>query len=222
MTAAATKPRIIRGIAKRHAVQTAGGKVSQWWTDSTYAAFVVRWAGITAGTRVIDLGAGEGALTLACLGVGASVVAVEIDRDLEPVLRRNVGARAQVVIADMFDPLLRSRILGCPDLFDVAIGNFPWEEDFEVRGLVRGLELARRAIGIQSLDAFASATRFEQLDRIRQTRELRCPKRLSFAKHGRGGQEYPVAVEVLARSVPRQPGEEDLVRVSYYAPPRAR
>lgn len=218
MSATASKPRIVRGVAKRHAVETAGGKVSQWWTSSPYAAHVVRWAGIGVGTRVIDLGAGAGALSLACLGVGASVTAVEIDYDLERELRRNIGARAKVLIADIFDAHLLAR-LGTPERFDVAIFNAPWEDDLEARFLVRGATLARRAIGIQSLDAFCSGRRFRLLDTIRQTRELRCPSRLSFARHGRAGQEYPVAVEVVARAVARQDGEEDLVRVSYYVPP---
>ena len=218
------KSRIVRGVAKRHAVETAGGKVSQWWTESALASYIVRWARIGQGTRVIDLGAGIGSLTSACLGVGAVVTAVEIDRDLEKELRRNVGARAHVVIADMFDPHLRGRIGRAADEpYDVAIGNFPWEGDFEVRGLLRGLELARRAVGIQSLDAFCSGGRFELARGLRQTRELRCPRRHSFARHGRGGQEYPVAVEVVRRAMPRQLGEEELVAVSYYVPPaRAR
>lgn len=217
--AARRKPRIVRGVAKRHDVATAGGKVSQWWTSGPYAAHVVRWAGIGPGTRVLDLGAGVGSLSLACLGVGANVTAVEIDPDLEPELRRNIGARAKVVIADAFDPHLVAR-LSMRERFDVAVLNPPWEHDLEVRFLERATQLARRAIGIVSLDAFASARRFEIVARLRQTRELRSPSRLSFARHGRAGQEYPVAVECVARVVPRQLGEEDLVRVSYYVPPR--
>lgn len=211
---------IVRGVAKRYDVETAGGKVSQWWTRGDYSRHVVRWARIGPGVRVLDLGAGEGALTLACLAAGADVVAVEIDRDLEPALRRNVGERAQVVIADAFDPHLRARIRNCPDLFDVEIHNAPWEADFEIRFLARGIELARRSIGIQSLDAFCSATRFDLMERMRQTRELRCPKRLSFARHGRAGQEYPVAVEVVPRTAPRGLDDRELVEVSYYQPPR--
>lgn len=220
MSATKTKPRIVRGVAKRHEVETAGGKVSQWWTSSPYAAHVVRWAGIGRGTRVIDLGAGVGSLTRACLAVGADVVAVEVDPDLETDLRRNVCPRAKVVIADVFDPHLPARIGAFSTAFDVAIHNAPWEEDLEVRFLARGVQLARRAIGIQSLDAFCSARRFDLMGELRQTRELRSPHRLSFAKHGRAGQEYPVAVEVVARAVPRRIGEEDLVAVSYYQPPR--
>lgn len=218
MTRATTKPRIVRGVAARHAVQTAGGKVSQWWTSTEYAAHVVRWARIGAGTRVLDLGAGEGALSLACLGVGAAVTAVEIDPDLEAALRRNLGSRAQIVMADAFAPQLAEQ-LG-PQQFDVALTNPPWERDLEIRFLARGAQLARRSVGIVSLDAFASARRFELLTMLRQTRELRCPSRLSFARHGRAGQEYPLAVEVMARAVPRRIGEEDIIAVSYYTPPR--
>lgn len=61
-------------------------------------------AAITEGERVLEVGAGTGALSEALLGAGAQLVAVEIDRDLEPILRERLapfGPRAQLYIGDI-------------------------------------------------------------------------------------------------------------------------
>ncbi|MGI8493613.1 MAG: 16S rRNA (adenine(1518)-N(6)/adenine(1519)-N(6))-dimethyltransferase RsmA [Acidimicrobiales bacterium] len=48
---------------------------------------IARLAGVGAGDRVIEIGAGLGSLTLALAETGAAVTAVEIDRHLLPLLR---------------------------------------------------------------------------------------------------------------------------------------
>jgi 16S rRNA (adenine1518-N6/adenine1519-N6)-dimethyltransferase len=48
---------------------------------------IARLAEVGAGDRVVEIGAGLGSLTLALAETGASVVAVEVDRHLVPVLR---------------------------------------------------------------------------------------------------------------------------------------
>lgn len=55
-------------------------------------------AGVSAGDRVVEIGAGLGSLTLALLETGASVTAVEIDRHLLPVLRMVVEAEGAIVV----------------------------------------------------------------------------------------------------------------------------
>ena len=52
---------------------------------------IARLAGVGPGDRVVEIGAGLGSLTLALAETGASVVAVEIDRYLLPVLRSVVA-----------------------------------------------------------------------------------------------------------------------------------
>lgn len=49
---------------------------------------IVRLAGVTAGQRIIEIGAGLGSLTLALAETGAQVKAVEMDRRLVQVLRQ--------------------------------------------------------------------------------------------------------------------------------------
>lgn len=53
---------------------------------------IVALAGIGPGSRVLEIGPGLGVLTEALLGAGASVVAVEIDRDLAEALRERFAA----------------------------------------------------------------------------------------------------------------------------------
>ena len=62
---------------------------------------VARLAGVGSGDRVVEVGAGLGALTLALAETGASVTAVEVDRGLLPVLREVVEpAGVRVVEGD--------------------------------------------------------------------------------------------------------------------------
>lgn len=61
---------------------------------------IARLAGVGPGDRVLEIGAGLGSLTLALAETEATVVAVETDRHLLPVLRDVVGEVAQVVEGD--------------------------------------------------------------------------------------------------------------------------
>lgn len=66
------------------------------------ARALVRAAGIRAGDRVYDLGAGAGAMTHALLLAGASVIAVECDANLAAKLRRRfAGTAVTIVEADI-------------------------------------------------------------------------------------------------------------------------
>ena len=79
--------------------------------DGNTVRRIVRLAGIEPGTRVVEIGAGLGSLTLALVEAGAQVTAVEIDRHVLPVLRGQVEPLGvEVVEADAltvdFDALL--------------------------------------------------------------------------------------------------------------------
>jgi 16S rRNA (adenine1518-N6/adenine1519-N6)-dimethyltransferase len=59
---------------------------------------IARLAGVGAGDRVVEIGAGLGSLTLALAETGASVTAVEIDRHLLPLLRETVEPAGVTVV----------------------------------------------------------------------------------------------------------------------------
>jgi len=85
-------------------------------------------AEVAAGDRVLEIGAGAGLLTRALSERGASVLALEIDRTLEPVLREVLaGTGAAVEFADALKcdiALLTARAFsGAP--FDV-VANLPY------------------------------------------------------------------------------------------------
>jgi 16S rRNA (adenine1518-N6/adenine1519-N6)-dimethyltransferase len=72
--------------------------------DGNTVRRIARLAGVVPGSRVVEIGAGLGSLTLALVEAGAEVTAVEVDRHVLPVLRGQVeplGVR--VVEADALD-----------------------------------------------------------------------------------------------------------------------
>ncbi|MFM1790674.1 MAG: ribosomal small subunit methyltransferase, partial [Actinomycetota bacterium] len=59
---------------------------------------IARLADVREGDRVLEIGAGLGSLTLALAESGADVTAVEVDDDLLPLLRENVGHLPNVTV----------------------------------------------------------------------------------------------------------------------------
>lgn len=59
--------------------------------DETYARRIVGALGPRAGETVVEIGPGRGALTTLLLETGTHVVAVELDRELAPILRERFG-----------------------------------------------------------------------------------------------------------------------------------
>jgi 23S rRNA (adenine-N6)-dimethyltransferase len=78
--------------------------------DRAWAARIVDAAGVHPGDLVLDVGAGEGSLTEALLGVGARVVAIELHPGRAQSLRRRfVGEAVRVVAVDAADLRLPRR-----------------------------------------------------------------------------------------------------------------
>lgn len=114
---------------------------------------IARLAGVGAGDRVVEIGAGVGCLTLALLETGAQVTAVEVDRGLVAILRSVVEpAGATVVEADAMKLEWSNLIGGHPW---VLVANLPYNiatplvlELLErVPGIVRMLVMVQAEVG---------------------------------------------------------------------------
>jgi 16S rRNA (adenine1518-N6/adenine1519-N6)-dimethyltransferase len=80
--------------------------------DGNTVRRIVRLAGVEPGTRVVEIGAGLGSLTLALVEAGADVTAVEVDRHVLPVLRREVEPLGVTVVEADARTLDFSELLG--------------------------------------------------------------------------------------------------------------
>ncbi len=108
-------PSAIRAMLAEHGLRPSRALGQNFVADANTVRRIVRVAGVRAGDRVIEIGAGVGSLTLALLEVGAVVTAVELDRHLVPILREvTEGTDVTIVQADAM-ALDWSSVLGGPD-----------------------------------------------------------------------------------------------------------
>jgi 16S rRNA (adenine1518-N6/adenine1519-N6)-dimethyltransferase len=116
----------------RHPARSLG---QNFVVDPNTVTRIARLAGVGEGDRVVEVGAGLGSLSLALAATGASVLAIEIDAHLVPVLRRVVEpAGVQVLEADALSLDWSSTLLsagarrhgGRPDARWVLVANLPY------------------------------------------------------------------------------------------------
>lgn len=84
----------------------------------------MRLAGVGAGDRVVEIGAGLGSLTTALAAAGASVTAVEVDRRLAAVLRDEVAPPGVTIVEADATRLDWSSVL--PGRGWVLVANLPY------------------------------------------------------------------------------------------------
>ena len=91
----------IAALLSAHGLHPSKALGQNFVADPNTVRRIARLAGVGPDSRVLEIGAGLGSLTLALAETGASVVAVEADRHLVPVLRTVVEpAGAEVVEGD--------------------------------------------------------------------------------------------------------------------------
>jgi 16S rRNA (adenine1518-N6/adenine1519-N6)-dimethyltransferase len=87
---------------------------------------IARLSGVGPGSKVVEIGAGLGSLTLALAETGASITAVEIDRGLVPILKSVVDpVGARVVHADALN-LDWTELLASSEGPWVMVANLPY------------------------------------------------------------------------------------------------
>jgi 16S rRNA (adenine1518-N6/adenine1519-N6)-dimethyltransferase len=90
----------VAGLLADHGLAPSKALGQHFLVDPNTARRIVRLAGVTAGSHVVEIGPGLGSLTLALLDAGARVTAVELDARLAAVLREVTGGRCEVVVGD--------------------------------------------------------------------------------------------------------------------------
>lgn len=114
---------------------------------------IARLAGVGPGDHVVEIGAGLGSLTLALAETGASVVAVEIDRHLRPVLEDVVAGLDVTVVAGDAMALDWDELLAAHPRW-VLVANLPYNVATPlVLDLLRDVPAIERMLVMVQLEA---------------------------------------------------------------------
>lgn len=154
MTGALLGPAEVRTLAASLDLNPTKKLGQNFVIDANTVRRIVKAAGVVAGETVVEVGPGLGSLTLAITEVGASVVAIEVDRRLADrlpvtVAERQPSASLTVVTADA---LTITELPGAPT---VLLANLPYNVSVPVLlhflelfpGLQRGLVMVQAEVG---------------------------------------------------------------------------
>jgi 16S rRNA (adenine1518-N6/adenine1519-N6)-dimethyltransferase len=119
-------PGQVTDLLARHGVRPSRALGQNFVADPNTVRRIARLAEVGKGDRVLEIGPGLGALTLALAETGAAVTAVEADRHLMPVLDEVLGAvpGVRVVAADAMT-VEWSKVLGDQPGW-VLVANLPY------------------------------------------------------------------------------------------------
>ena len=120
-----TSPREAAELLARHGLAPRRSLGQNFVVDANTVRRIARLAEVGPGDRVIEIGAGLGALTAALAETGASVTAVVEDRGLVPVLAEQVAGRGVRIVEDDARTLDWSALLGDESGW-VLVANLPY------------------------------------------------------------------------------------------------
>lgn len=117
-----------RALLERHRLHPKTVLGQHFIIDPNTIRAVVARAGVSAGDLVVEVGAGVGALTVALVEAGASVLAIERDQSLQPALTEVLGSVAvgsvSVVWGDVMALDIGALLDGRPA---VLVANLPYQ-----------------------------------------------------------------------------------------------
>ncbi len=123
-----------RALLREHGIHPSRALGQNFLADPNTARRIVRLADVGPGTRVLEIGPGLGALTVALAEAGATVHALELDRHLIPILKAVVSGIPNVTVeqgdaltwdfAALRDEPLRDKSLR--DKSWVCVSNLPY------------------------------------------------------------------------------------------------
>lgn len=93
-----TSPKVIREILERHNFRFSKSLGQNFLIDRNIVEKIMEGAQVTQGDRVLEIGPGIGTLTQELVSKGAEVVAVEIDKNLLPILEETLGSPPNLTI----------------------------------------------------------------------------------------------------------------------------
>jgi 16S rRNA (adenine1518-N6/adenine1519-N6)-dimethyltransferase len=93
-------PTDVRALLARHDLRPSRALGQNFVADANTVRRIARLADVGPGDRVVEIGAGLGALTVALADTGSEVTAVEVDARLLPALRDAVEGRPVRVVED--------------------------------------------------------------------------------------------------------------------------
>ena len=153
-------PAEIRDLAQLLDIQPTKKLGQNFVIDANTVRRIVRVAGVSAETTVVEIGPGLGSLTLGLLETGASVIAVEIDKRLAAQLPHTVAAaapgvyegetpRLTIVTADAM------QVTELPGKPTVLVANLPYNISVPVllhfmetfRGIRAGVVMVQSEVG---------------------------------------------------------------------------
>jgi 16S rRNA (adenine1518-N6/adenine1519-N6)-dimethyltransferase len=137
-------PRVITEMLSRHGIRPRKAYGQHFLADPNIIRKVVSLAGVESGDRVVEVGAGTGALTAALARAGARLVAYELDERLRPVLEEALaGLEVDLRFVDVMDVDLADELDGSPWKL---VANLPYNV-----GTPLVLEVLRRVPAVESL-----------------------------------------------------------------------
>ncbi|NLN41413.1 MAG: 16S rRNA (adenine(1518)-N(6)/adenine(1519)-N(6))-dimethyltransferase RsmA [Clostridiales bacterium] len=86
-----TSPKVIKEILEKHNFRFSKSLGQNFLIDRNIVEKIMEGAQVTQGDRVLEIGPGIGTLTQELISRGAKVVAVEIDKNLLPILAETLG-----------------------------------------------------------------------------------------------------------------------------------